>query len=59
MNSSQLNLDQSRSKMLDFLLGAFETMLGAIRNWGKWSDMVDGRLPIIFPERYNWKNYCQ
>ena len=32
ITSTRLNLDKSRSNMLDFLLGAFEKMLGAIRN---------------------------
>ena len=44
MNSTWMNLDQSRSNILDFLLGAFEKMWGAKRNCGKWSDMVDVRL---------------
>ena len=35
MKSSQLNLDQSHSKMLDFFLRAFEKMWCALRNCGK------------------------
>ena len=46
-------LDQSCSKMLDFLLGVFEKMWSLIRNWGKWSDMVDVRLPEII----SWEIY--
>ena len=47
MNSSQFNFDQFSSKMLNFLLGAFEKMWDAIRNSGKWSDMADVKLPEI------------
>ena len=44
MNSSQFNFDQFSSKMLNFLLGAFEKMWDATRNSGKWSDMADVKL---------------
>ena len=51
IKSSQLNLDESRSKMLDLLLEAFEKIRVAIRNCGNWSDMIDTR----FPEMVSWE----
>ena len=41
------NLDQSLSRIFNFVDDGLEKKPGAIRNWGKWSDIVAVRLPNI------------
>ena len=40
MNYSWLNFNQSRSNVLVFPFGTFEKIWDAMRNCGKWSEMV-------------------
>ena len=57
MNSSRLNLEQSRSKIIDLLLGIFKKMWGAKKSGGKWSDKVVLGFLRLFPKRYNSRKY--
>ena len=40
-------MDQSLSKICNFADSGFEKMLGAIRNWERWSHIVAAWLPDI------------
>ena len=59
MNSSRLNLEQSRSKIIDLLLGIFKKMWGAKKSGGKWSDKVVLGFLRLFHKRYNSRKYYQ
>ena len=47
MNFYSSNFFQSRVQILHFDGGALLKNSGKIRNWGRWSDTVDVRLPDI------------
>ena len=53
------NLDQSRSNILFFLFGIFEKIWGAMRNCGKWSEIVVTNCLILILERAHCKKYYQ
>ena len=44
-NSAWLKFVQLLSDMLEFLLGLSENIDGINKTWGRWSDIVEVRLP--------------
>ena len=44
-NSAWLKFFQLLSEMLDFVAGLSENIEGIKKTWGRWSDIVEVRLP--------------
>ena len=62
MNSSWLSFDQSCSNILVFLFGTFEKLWGAMKNCGKWSEMVAVKFPVTISwelKYYQWESLSE